>query len=182
MSFIYHSEQLLPQPIEDVFAFFADPANLPALMPLWQQARIERADIVPAPRSPISSPTTAASTGTRLTLSFRPFPHAPFRIRWEAQIVEFAMNSLFRDRQVRGPFASWDHSHRLRAIDRQGFDATLVVDHVEYELPFGWLGRLAHRLFLRRQIEDTFAFRQAKVAAIFADSKPRPSFPHTKSA
>ncbi|HEY5214106.1 MAG TPA: SRPBCC family protein, partial [Acidobacteriaceae bacterium] len=48
----FHTEQHLPYPIETVFAFFADPANLPRLMPAWQRARIDHATFVPPPPPP----------------------------------------------------------------------------------------------------------------------------------
>lgn len=178
MSYTYHSEQWLPQPVEAVFAFFADPDNLPKLTPAWQKARIEEASVIPPPRSAISgSAVKAAGAGSRLTLSFRPFPYLPFRVRWVAEIADFVWNDYFRDRQVSGPFAYWDHTHRLRAVDREGLNVTLVVDDVEYEMPFGPLGKLAHSLFLRRQIQHAFAFRQRKIAKIFAQVRPEAPLP-----
>jgi ligand-binding SRPBCC domain-containing protein len=178
MSYSYHSEQWLPQPVEVIFAFFAAQDNLPKLMPAWQKARIEEATVIPPPRSAASSSSVeAAGAGSRLTLSFRPFPYLPFRVRWVAEITNFVWNDSFRDRQVSGPFAYWDHTHRLRALDREGLNVTLVVDDVEYEMPFGPLGRLAHSLFLRSQIERTFAFRQCQIAQIFAEIRPEAPLP-----
>ncbi len=40
-------------------------------------------------------------------------------------------------------------------------------DRVEYALPFGPLGRLAHGLAVRRQLEEIFAYRQKTIAEIF---------------
>lgn len=174
MSYSYHFEQWLPNPVEEVFTFFANPDNLPLLMPPWQKTRIEKASIVPAPRSGATStsPAEAAGVGTRLTLSFRPFPLSPIRVRWETEITEFSWKGHFCDRQISGPFAYWHHCHRLRSIDRAGIDMTLIVDHVEYDVPFGPLGKFAHSAFLRRQIEETFAFRQRQVAKILAQVTP----------
>jgi hypothetical protein len=45
----FESEQWLPAPIEPVFLFFADPTNLPRVMPAWMDLRIERETIVPPP-------------------------------------------------------------------------------------------------------------------------------------
>lgn len=185
MGYSHHTEQWLPCPVEAVFAYFADPDNIPALLPKRQQARIEKVSLVP-PSDPASPGTSAcAGSGTRLTLSFRPFPYCPLRLRWEAEITEFSWSGRFCYRQVRGPFTCWCHCHRLRAVDRQGMDMTLIVDHVEYELPLGFLGRLAHRLFLRRQIEDMFRFRQVQLAQVFAQvpqGSQRPQSHRQKSA
>jgi hypothetical protein len=40
-------------------------------------------------------------------------------------------------------------------------------DRVEYALPFGPLGAVAHRLFVARQLDGIFAFRQRIVADLF---------------
>jgi ligand-binding SRPBCC domain-containing protein len=166
MGYTHRAEQWLPYPIEAVFAFFANPDNLPVLMPKWQKARIEHAFIVPPVGS--SSDSLMAGAGSRIILSFRPFPGSPLRVRWDAEITEFVLNSHFTDEQVKGPFAFWTHTHSIRNVDRAGIDITVITDQVEYEPPMGILGRLANRLFLRKQLERTFAYRQARVAEIMA--------------
>lgn len=178
MSFSYRSEQWLPYPVEDVFAFFADPENLLALLPPRQRARIEKVDLVPPPlRASAANPATAAGSGSRITLSFRPFPLCPVRVRWQAEIGDFVWNERFCDHQLRGPFASWNHCHHVRRIDALDIDVTLVTDVVEYKLPFGPIGRLAHHLFLRKQIENMFAYRQDQLARLFPRKAPSASVP-----
>lgn len=179
MRFSYHTEQSLPYPVERVFDFFANPDNLPLLLPEWQRARIAAASLTTPPRPPQARfphdpGSTAAGIGSRLTLSFLPFPHAPIRVSWDAEITEFVWDEHFCDRQVRGPFKYWNHFHYVRRVNHLGIDTTLIADDVEYELPFGVAGVLAHRLFLRRQIERTFAYRQAQLAHILAGTTPEP--------
>ncbi len=166
MPYSFRSEQWLSHPVDTVFAFLADPANLPALMPAWQRSRLEHVSLVPPRRAAgVDDPRKAAGAGTRLTLSLRPIPHLPIRVRWHAEIVEFAWNDHFCDRQISGPFAWWQHYHRVRALEPQ---VTILTDEVEYDLPFGALGSLAHRLFVRRKIEEAFTFRHAQIAASLA--------------
>src|ERR1700753_299758 len=109
----FQAEQCLPYPVELVFAFFANPENLPRLMPKWQAARIEEAHLYPPPVHPDGSQPggIAAGDGTRLTLSFHPFPGSPVRVSWEAAISQFVWNEQFCDTQVRGPFHFWHHCH-----------------------------------------------------------------------
>jgi len=164
MSFYFQAEQWLPYPNDAVFAFFANPENLPALMPPWQKARIEHATIVPPPHS--SGNTPMAGAGSRITLSFRPLPALSFRLRWQAEITEFDPHSHFTDRQVRGPFAFWTHIHRIRGVDRAGINITVIIDQVEYEPPMGPLGRMVNALFIRKQLERTFAYRQKRIAEL----------------
>lgn len=141
-------------------------------MPSWQQARIVKAIIVPPPRPLKTSAlsdvfyTLAAGKGTRLTLSFRPFPFSPVRLRWEAEIDSFVWNDHFSDNQLRGPFAKWHHTHKITpetGIDESGAAilGTLIEDEVQYQLPLGKFGNLAHPL-IARQLRRTFEFRHRR--------------------
>ena len=67
---------------------------------------------------------------------------------------------LFVDRQLKGPYRLWHHTH---TFEPDG-DHTLMRDVVRYALPLGPLGALAHRLFVRRDLERIFDFRHAAVA------------------
>src|SRR5580692_372247 len=74
MGFSYHTEQWLPYPVEAVFAFFIIPDNLSALLPAWQQARVEKLLLFPPPKPSIAGASAnSAGNGTRLVLSFRAF-------------------------------------------------------------------------------------------------------------
>jgi ligand-binding SRPBCC domain-containing protein len=162
------AEQWLPHPVPLIFAFFANPANLPCLMPAWQKARIEEAAIVPPPRPTDAPKVIAAGPGSRITLSFRPIPYSPIRVPWEAEITEFTWNDHFCDRQLRGPFAYWNHCHRVHPETRNNTSGTIITDQIEYEFPFGPLGELAHTIALRRQVAYMFNYRQTKLAEIFS--------------
>jgi ligand-binding SRPBCC domain-containing protein len=168
MRYSYHTEQWLPNPIEQVFNFFSDPDNLPLLMRHWQKARIDAKTVVPPPGASTCQRTKAAGSGSKITLSFLPVPWSPHRVRWVAEIDEFKWNERFCDRQLSGPFAYWHHCHYIQPVAKSGVMGTLIADDLEYELPDVFLVPLAHRLFLRAELERTFAFRQTQVAGIFA--------------
>jgi ligand-binding SRPBCC domain-containing protein len=172
MRYSYHTEQWLPYPVEQVFEFFSNPDNLPRLMRTSQRARIDSKTIVPPSVPSGGQQTIAAGSGSQITLSFLPFSYAPFRMRWVAEIVEFKRNERFCDRQLSGPFAYWNHCHYLQPVIQSGVSGTLIADDLEYELPDGIIGELAHRLFLRGQLERTFTFRQSRLAQILAQVTP----------
>ncbi len=183
MRHTFQAEQWLPYPVELVFAFFVNPQNLPPLMPGWQKARVEEAALVSPPAGGAAKYRlrgVAAGAGSSVTISFRPFPLSPLRIPWEATITDFVWNEYFCDAQERGrgPFAYWRHCHRVLNACRDGVSGTLVTDDVEYELPFGKLGEVAHGL-LRRQIESMFAYRQRRVAEILGRVLPAPTAAET---
>jgi ligand-binding SRPBCC domain-containing protein len=153
----FQAEQWVPFPKESVFAFFANPANLPQLMPAWQKTRIDRIHLVPPPGL---STGIAAGEGSSITISFRPVPFLPLRLAWVADIAEFQLNEFFCDEQQKGPFHSFRHCHRLRTEERASVAGTLITDAVDYELPLGVLGDLVNGLGVRRQIRSLFAHRQ----------------------
>jgi ligand-binding SRPBCC domain-containing protein len=164
--------QWTPHPVELVFAFCANPANLPHLMPKSQRARIESSRLIPPPPRPVSPDPTlrfqspAAGVDSEIALSFRPIPLLPFRLGWISLITEFVWNSHFVDIQVKGPFASWSHRHGITSETREGICGALIADHVEYTLPLGPMGTLAHTIYVRDQLEATFAHRQKRLEEI----------------
>lgn len=173
----FETEQWLPYPIELVFAFFANPENLPRLMPKWQDARIEKAVYAPPPPHPDGAPRyprTVAGDGTILTLSFRPFPDSPIRVSWEAEIGHFIWNEQFCDTQLSGPFHFWHHCHKVSALPNPDSSApgTRLRDDVEFELPLDPISRIALPL-VRRQMAATFRFRQQRTAELLARAHPR---------
>ncbi len=178
----FQAEQWLPYSIEHVFAFFANPENLPRLMPAWQKARIEEASFAPPPPRPSTGllyPGIVAGAGTRMTISFRPVPYSPLRVPWDAEITEFVWNEHFCDIQHRGPFAYWRHCHRLTAETRPTLHGdtpgTLLQDHVEYELPLGPIGELGSKLFAPAQFNSIFNFRHKRTAALLPLLRPHAS-------
>ena len=186
MRHTFEAQQWLPYRVEVVFAFFANPENLPRLMPAWQKARIEEASFAPPPPRPVVADpalrirSIAAGAGTKMTVSFKPFPFAPIRVPWEAEITEFVWNDHFCDVQLRGPFAYWRHSHRVHPETRttesgELLEGTLLRDALEYEMHFGAAGELAHTLFVRRQIGKIFEFRQKKTATLLPLMRERRS-------
>lgn len=169
MPFRFQTEQWLPYPSELVFAFFANPENLPRLMPAWQKARIEEATFAPPPPRPEGSPRypgIAAGDGTRLTISARPFPFSPIRAPWEALIEDFRWNEGFCDVALRSPFRSWRHCHSVRTAQNpapglSGQTGTIVRDDVSVETPIP--AALLHPGF--RYI---FGYRQKRTAELLA--------------
>ncbi|MDR3723240.1 MAG: SRPBCC family protein [Terracidiphilus sp.] len=171
----FESAQWVPYPVELVFAFFANPANLAHLMAPGLKTRMEDLRVVPAAARPVAADparrfqSMAAGVGSEIAISFRPVPWIPFRLRWRARIVEFVWNSHFADEQVRGPFAVFHHRHGIEAEARDGVEGTLVSDRIEFALPGGRVGAMANGL-ARRELRQQFAVRQERLPVILADA------------
>jgi ligand-binding SRPBCC domain-containing protein len=157
--------QWVPYPASKVFAFFADPRNLPPLMPAWQKARIEEMTLIPArDQWGNTMKTPVAAAGSRITITFRAVPKLPIRMTWDAVIVDFEWNYTFADeQQPRGPFRYWHHRHTVTEEALGTIDGSQVEDEVEYELPLGLLGETANRLVVARQLRKMFAYRQRRL-------------------
>ncbi len=162
----YETLQWVPFPIERVFAFFCDPANLPRLMPDWQRARIDQSQLIPP--VPAGNYPEAAGEGSRLRITFRAIPFLPIRLTWLALISEFAWNDHFCDEQTHGPLAYWKHCHHISSETRNGIVGSLVTDKVTYALPFGPLGDLANAFAIRFQMKATFAYRQRRLLQLLS--------------
>ncbi len=79
-----------------------------------------------------------------------------FTMNWHVKITEYKPPYQMTDIQVSGPFRSWKQTRQFRDINGE----CELTDIVEYEPPFGILGRIADSLFIRRQVANMFAYRQ----------------------
>lgn len=134
---------------DTVFAFFADAGNLELLTPDFLHFRI----LTPLP--------IMMQLGTLIDYQLRLFS---MPIRWRTRIDAYAPPTHFTDIQLLGPYRYWHHMHMF--FDVPG--GTLVIDRVDYELPFGCLGTLAHGLVIRRTLEQIFDYRRACLAHHFS--------------
>ncbi len=166
----FETEQWLPFPRTLVFAFFANPQNLPPLMPQWQKARIDEAAYCTPPPRPAGTPdygTTTAGDGTRLTITARGLPGLPLRAPWLALIEDFRWNEGFCDVQLKGPFSYWRHCHSVRdgASPVTGAPGTVVHDRVVYALPLQPVSLLGLPVAMVA-MQALFKYRQERAAVL----------------
>jgi ligand-binding SRPBCC domain-containing protein len=158
-------EQWVPVAIEKVFLFFADPNNLPPIMPPETGTELAALRLVPPstnpsePRDP-SECAELAGVGSEIVTSFHPVTFLPLRSQWIALITEFEWNHHFADIQKKGPFKRFQHRHEFSVETRNGATGTVVRDAIEYDAGFGVLGDLADKLFIANSLKETFEYRQ----------------------
>jgi ligand-binding SRPBCC domain-containing protein len=141
---ILERSQLLPRPRAEVFAFFGNARNLEVITPDF--LRFEILPPVPAQMA------EGVLIDYRLSLFGVPF-------RWRTRIAAWVPEMRFVDVQVRGPYARWHHTHTFEDVP----GGTMVGDRVEYQLPLGPLGEIAHPVLVRRTLERIFDHRQRRV-------------------
>jgi uncharacterized protein len=130
-------------PAATVFAWHARPGALERLVPPWQDVRVV------ARRGTIRD-------GDRAVLRIR---MGPLVRHWVAEHQDYEEGRQFRDVQLEGPFADWEHTHRTLP-DAAG--ACTLEDVVHYELPGGRLGALLGEPIVARMLRRMFAFRHAR--------------------
>ena len=79
----------------------------------------------------------------------------------------YSWGQYFVDEQAAGPYVLWRHRHSFSPREQ----GTLVEDRVEYILPFSWLGRLVHRMIVRRQLAGIFEHRQRALAELWREAR-----------
>jgi ligand-binding SRPBCC domain-containing protein len=150
LTFVLRRRQRLELPAPQAFAFYAEARNLEAITPAWLGFRV------------LTPGTITMQPGTLIDYRLR-LHGVP--LRWRTRIEVWEPPRRFVDVQVRGPYALWEHTHAFAPV---GANAVEIPDEVRYALPLGPLGRLAHALFVRRDLERIFDFRARAVAAQLA--------------
>jgi ligand-binding SRPBCC domain-containing protein len=82
---------------------------------------------------------------------------------WVTQITFVERYKLFINKQIKGPYKFWEHQHHFKTIG----SGTQVRDIIKYELPYGVLGLLAHKIFIKKQLDDLFNYRRQKLKELF---------------
>jgi uncharacterized protein (TIGR01777 family) len=80
----------------------------------------------------------------------------PLHRRWVAEHRDYLEGRGFRDVQIEGPVARWEHTH---TFEPEGPDACTLEDRIEYKLPLGALGRLAGGSIVRSRLNRLFSYR-----------------------
>jgi ligand-binding SRPBCC domain-containing protein len=145
---VLERSQRLPGPPGEVFGFFADAHNLEAITPPFLGFHV----VTPKPID--------MQEGT--LIEYRLKLHG-VRLNWLTRIEVWEPGVRFVDRQLKGPYRLWHHTHSFEA---DGHD-TVMRDVVRYALPLGPLGAVARVALVGRDLDRIFDFRQAEIARRF---------------
>ena len=138
----------------EVFAWHERPGAFQRLCPPWEKVQV-----------------VAQSGGIRdgATVSLRT-KIGPFWTRWEIVHQDYVAGRQFRDVLRSGPFAKWEHLHR---VDPAGDHASVLTDEIHYRLPFGALGRRGGAALAGRQLGRMCAYRHAVTESDVESVPPR---------
>ena len=151
----YVARSPMPAPARELFDWHARPGAFERLNPPFEPVEIlERSGGI-AP---------GARTVLRILLG-------PVPTRWVGVHTALEDGRSFADRQESGPFALWEHVHRMLP---DGETRSVLEDDVRYVLPL--IGRVATSR-VRERIEAVFAYRHVLTAADLARHAELPGPP-----
>ncbi|MFC2135507.1 hypothetical protein ACFLTH_12915 [Bacteroidota bacterium] len=142
-------EQHLPVSKEECWNFFSNPVNLEKITPPDMNFEIK------------SELPDAVYAGQIIEYKIKLFPGV--KASWVTEITQVDEGNYFIDEQRFGPYKFWHHQHHFIPTK----DGILARDIVHYGLPFGFLGRIAQRLFIRRKLKFIFDYRKKVIDELF---------------
>ncbi|TNE54495.1 MAG: hypothetical protein EP338_06675 [Bacteroidetes bacterium] len=142
-------EQIVHTDLKSCWEFFSSPKNLSRITP--KEMGFEITSGVPA----------SMYEGQIISYSVRPV--LGIKLEWVTEIKSVRKEQYFVDEQRKGPYRLWHHEHFFEETG----EGVRMIDVVSYELPFGFLGRLVHRLFVRKKLESIFDYRLQQINQIF---------------
>jgi ligand-binding SRPBCC domain-containing protein len=88
--------------------------------------------------------------------------HLGVKQRMKVRITEMIKPFFFHDEMVEGPFASMEHAH----IFQQENAITVMRDDFQYQVPFGWIGKLFDKIILRKYMTSLLMKRNGLIKQI----------------
>lgn len=137
---------VLDAPVDDVFAWHERPGAIERLAPPWEPVRVEQ---------------TSASLRVGERTVFRTSVPGPVALRWVAEHTYYDPPHEFRDLQVSGPFAKWEHRHIFEGVDA---GQTRLTDEVTYELPLPQAGSNVAWPLVQSRLRRMFDYRHRQLA------------------
>jgi ligand-binding SRPBCC domain-containing protein len=145
-----NAETFVPATLDAVWDFISDPRNLQEITPKNMDFRI-------------LTPGLPEKIYPGLMIWYRLKLPGGVPAQWLTEITHVKDKSYFVDEQRKGPYALWHHEHFIREVE----GGVEMKDLVTYRLPLGPLGELAGSLFVKKQLDGIFSFREEALRRIF---------------
>jgi ligand-binding SRPBCC domain-containing protein len=151
--YYYKTEQFLSTDMNTAWNFFSSARNLATITPPELDfnilTQLDDKDIY---------------QGMLIDYTVKPLFGIP--LHWQTEIWKIKKPEMFTDKQLKGPYKTWEHTHRFFQKEK----GVLMKDEVKYVLPFGIIGKLVHSLIVRKKIERIFNYRKDILNKIFKEN------------
>lgn len=134
--------QKIPASLEVVWNFISSPNNLKEITPDYLSFKVTS-----------NSSSDKMYAGMIITYIVKPILNIP--LKWMTEITHVKDKEYFVDEQRVGPYKLWHHQHKIEAIE----GGVLMTDIVTYIPPFGFIGTLANKLIIKKQLQEIFNYR-----------------------
>ena len=149
-----YKEQWMPISVQEAWTFFSTANNLAKITPPEMGFVIlSKLDGVPI------------YSGMLIDYIVKPLLGIP--LRWTTEITGVSAPNVFTDKQLKGPYALWEHTHTFEQVN----GGVKMTDEVKYALPLGFLGELAHSILVKKKLNDIFEFRERTLTKLFGEFK-----------
>jgi ligand-binding SRPBCC domain-containing protein len=146
----FSKKQVLPITLAEAWDFFSSPKNLAKITPEHMGFKIQ-----------YISGGNKTYAGQIIKYKIQILPG--ITSSWTTEITHVKEPQYFIDEQRFGPYALWHHQHHFKEVP----GGVEMTDEVNYAIPFGFLGRLAHWLFVGREVNRIFDYRFKKLEEFF---------------
>lgn len=147
------SIQNLPITIDEAWEFLSNPRNLKIITPDYMGFSIETGAERPLFSGQI--------------IQYLVTPIFGIKTKWVSEIKHVEHKKYFVDEQRFGPYSLWHHKHFIREIT----GGVEMEDVIDYAVPFGILGQLAHPFLVQPKLNEIFEYRRKKLVALFGEFK-----------
>ena len=142
-------EQVLPISLEEAWSFFSSPSNLNLITP--EDMNFKILDVLPA----------HIYQGLMIRYKIKPMFNIP--LDWITEITEVKDKVYFIDEQRKGPYRTWHHEHHFKEVD----GGVLMTDKLSYDIGMSFIGTLAGKLWVDKQVQHIFSYRKKKLNELF---------------
>jgi len=141
---------IIPAAMNTVWEFFSNPKNLNAITP-------------PELKFEILSDLDGKKMYSGMIIRYNIKPMLNIPMSWTTEITHCQDHHFFVDEQRFGPYAFWHHQHIFKSVP-EGVEMT---DIVHYAVGWGILGKIASLLYVDKQLQHIFDFRNREIKKIF---------------
>ena len=134
------SKQKLPISVDQAWDFLSNPKNLKIITPDYMSFDIISGDEKPMFAGQI--------------IQYIVTPVFGIKTNWVTEITQVVDKQYFVDEQRFGPYALWHHKHFIKQID----GGVEMEDIIDYKVPFGFIGRMAHPILVKPKLTEIFNY------------------------
>lgn len=142
--------QLLKASMNEVWDFISSPQNLKVITPDHMGFQV-------------TSDSDSKTMYPGMIITYKVSPLLGIKMDWMTEITHVSEKNFFVDEQRLGPYKLWHHQHKIKQVE----EGVLMTDIVTYIPPYGLIGRLANSLFIKKQLEEIFAYRNVVLHKMF---------------